>query len=283
MLSRKRQTRSGRHWPCEHASAGWALVRRSPACGLHRPARCRLPYCAALSLLFVSALAGAGEQGAGRSTGFAIGIEGEFRARSEEAALRRLADATRVARAMSSVPAIADLLGRARGVYIVPVYGRAAAGVGAAGGSGVLMIRRADGQWSNPAFFTMGGISVGLQAGTEGGPIALLLMNQKAVDSFRRRNNFALGADAGLTIVNYRRITAVSTAGDVIAWSGGKGLFGNAATLSINDIRYNQDLMRAHYGKPVTAQQVMLGAVHDPRADPLRNALGERGYGATAR
>lgn len=258
-------------------------MRQFPACGPQASAWCRLPYCAAVSLLFLSALAGAGEQDAGRSTRFAVGIEGEFRARSEEAAQRRLTDAARVARTMSSVPAIADLLGRASGVYIVPVYGRAAVGVSAAGGSGVLMIRRANGDWGNPAFFTMGGIGLGLQAGAEAGPIALLLMNQKSVDSFRKRDNFSLDADAGLTVVNYSRTTTASTAGDVLAWSGGKGLFGNAVSLSINDIRYNQDLMRAYYGKPVTAQQVIDDTTREPRANPLRNALGERGHGASGK
>lgn len=243
---------------------------------LARPARRRLPYCAAVSLLFLSASTGAAAQDEGRGTRFAVGIEGEFRARSEDAAQRRLEDAARVARTMSSIPAIAGLLDRAHGVYIVPVHVRAALGVGAAGGSGVLMIRRADGHWGNPAFFTMGGIGLGLQAGAEGGPIALLLMNRKAIDSFGRRNNFALGADAGLTVLNYSRMAAGSTAGDVLAWSGGQGLFGNAATLSVNDIRYNQELMQAHYGKPVPAQQVIAGAASDPRADALRAALGGR-------
>lgn len=247
---------------------------------LAHPARRRVPYCAAVSLLFLSALAGAGAQDAGRSPRFAVGIEGEFRARSEEAAQRRLEDAARVAHTMSSIPAMAGLLDRALGVYIVPVYGRAALGVSAEGGSGVLVIRRADGHWGNPAFFTMGGIGLGLQAGAEGGPIALLLMNQKAVDSFRKRNNFALSADAGLTMVNYSRMAAASTAGDVLAWSGGQGLFCNATTLSVNDIRYNEELMRAHYGKPVPAQQVIGSAVPDPRADALRTALGERGQAA---
>lgn len=247
---------------------------------LAHPARRCVPYCAAVPLLFLSALAGAGAQDTGRSTRFAVGIEGEFRALSEEAAQRRLAEATRVARTMSSIPGIADLLAAARGVYIVPVYGRAALGVGAAGGSGVLMIRRPDGHWGNPAFFTIGGISLGLQAGAEGGAIALLLMNQKAVDSFRKRNNFALGADAGLTVVNYSVVAAGSTAGDVLAWSGGQGLFGNAATLSVNDIRCNQELMQAYYGKPVPAQQVLGGAAPDPRADALRTALGGRGQAA---
>lgn len=241
-----------------------------------RRAHCPVLSCIALSLLFAAVFPDATAQDAARGNRFAVGIEGEFRALSEEAAGRRLAEAASAARIMSATPAIADLLARTRGVYIVPMYGRAAIGIGAAGGSGVLMTRRADGRWGNPTFFTMGGLGVGLQAGAEGGPIALLLMNQKAVDSFRKRNNFSLNADAGLTVINYRRMAAGSTAGDVVAWSGGKGVFGNAATVSINNIHYNQDLTHAHYGKPVSARQAIDSAAPDQRAHALRTALGER-------
>lgn len=166
------------------------------------------------------------------------------------------------------------LLHQALGVYIVPSYGRAALGVGAAGGSGVLLVKRADGSWGNPAFYNIGALSIGLQAGAEGGPIALLLMNPKAVDSVRKKNNFSLSADAGLTVVNFARVATGTVSGDVIAWSGNKGLFGNAATIAINDIHFNGKLTEAYYGKPTTALQALDSTQADPQADDLRKALG---------
>lgn len=199
----------------------------------------------------------------------------ETGAQRKEAAVRRVTDAIGVARTMTATPAIAELLGRAHGVYIVPTYGRAALGLGAEGGSGVLMTRHADGRWGNPVFYTIGGISAGLQAGAEGGPFALLLMNQKAVDHFRKRNNFSLSADAGLTVMNYARMAQETTAGDVVVWSGSKGLFGNAATVAIDGIRYNQRLTHAYYGKPITALEAMDGSTPEPQSDPLRKALGK--------
>ncbi|MGZ5182145.1 MAG: lipid-binding SYLF domain-containing protein [Ramlibacter sp.] len=200
---------------------------------------------------------------------------GDTATRRQQAAAKRLSDAAGVAGSMSAAPAMPDLLARARGVYIVPTYGRAALGVGAEGGAGVLIVRQSSGSWGNPAFFNLGGISLGLQAGAEGGAIALVLMNQKAVDSFRKRNNFSLSADAGITVVNFARMAQGSTTGDVVAWSGSKGLFGNAATVAINDIRYNQRLTEAYYGKPVTAMQAIDSSEPNPQADPLRRALGK--------
>jgi lipid-binding SYLF domain-containing protein len=64
-----------------------------------------------------------------------------------------------------------------------------------------------------------------------------------------------------------------TTTGDVVAWSGSKGLFGNAATVAVNDIRYNQRLTEAYYGKPVTALQAIDSTEPNPQADPLRRVL----------
>jgi lipid-binding SYLF domain-containing protein len=192
----------------------------------------------------------------------------------QQAAVKHVSDAVGVVHTMSNEAGMTALLGRARGVFIMPTYGRAALGVGGAGGAGVLMVRRADGGWGNPVFFDTGGLSIGLQAGVEGGPIALVLLNQKAAESFRNRNNFSLSADAGLTVVNFARMAQGSTAGDVVAWSGSKGLFGNAATVGINDVRYNQRLTEAYYGKPMTALQAIDSTETNPQADALRKVLG---------
>jgi lipid-binding SYLF domain-containing protein len=194
--------------------------------------------------------------------------------RRQQTAVKHVSDAVGVVNRMSAEPGMPGLLARARGVFIVPTYGRAALGVGGAGGAGVLMVRRADGTWGNPAFFNIGGLSIGIQAGAEGGPLALLLMNQKAVDSFRNRNNFSLSADAGLTVVNFARMAQGSTAGDVVVWSGSKGLFGNAVTVGINDVRYNQRLTEAYYGKPTTAPQAIDSTEINAQADALRKVLG---------
>jgi lipid-binding SYLF domain-containing protein len=192
---------------------------------------------------------------------------------TQQAAFKHVSDAVGVVHKMANEPGMANVVKQALGIYIVPSYGRAALGVGAAGGSGVLIVKRADGSWGNPAFFNIGALSIGLQAGAEGGPIALVLMNPKAVDSFRKKNNFALSADAGLTVVNYAKVASGSLRGDVIAWSGNKGLFGNVATIAVNDVRFNAKLTDAYYGKPTTATQAIDSTEVNPQADALRKAL----------
>ena len=197
---------------------------------------------------------------------------------SAAAATKHVDDAAAVVRRMASDPGLARLLAQAKGVYVMPAYGRAAFGLGASGGAGVFSARRADGAWSDPAFFNAGGISIGLQAGAEGGPVVLILNNDKAVSSFRQKNNFNLSADAGLTVVNWSR-QAAGTAGngDVVVWSGSKGLFGNVATLAINDVRFNQKATQAYYGKAATVTDVVEGKATNAHSDVLKQALAGAG------
>jgi lipid-binding SYLF domain-containing protein len=165
-----------------------------------------------------------------------------------------------------------DLMKQAAGVFIVPNLVKGALLVGAQGGEGVLLAHR-DGSWSDPAFLSVGSISVGAQAGGEAGPIIMLLMSDKALNDFIAANNFSLNANAGLTIVNYAaRGQAGVGKGDIVVWSGQKGaLIG--ASISGSDITQNQQADLNFYGRSVTTQQIIRGDVTNAAADQLRNAL----------
>lgn len=194
--------------------------------------------------------------------------------KDEAAATKHVDDAVAVVRRMESESGMSNLLQQAKGVFIVPTYGRAALGVGGSGGAGVLLVKRDGGTWSDPVFYNIGGINIGLQAGAEAGPIALVLNNDKAVDSFMQKNNFSLSADAGLTVVDWAK-TAQGTVGtgDVVAWAGTRGLFGNVASIGVNDIRFNQGQTNAYYGQAVAATDVVNGKVKNPQANALKQAL----------
>ncbi len=195
---------------------------------------------------------------------------------AESGAAKHVQDAIAVVRRIEGDATMQRVLQDAHGVFIVPTYGRAALGVGGQGGAGVLLVKQAGGTWSDPAFYNIGGISIGAQAGAEGGPIAFVLKNEKAVQRFTDKNNFSLSADAGLTVINWAKIAQGSTGeGDVVAWSGTKGLFGNVATLGVNDIRFNQKLTQSYYGKTASAADVIGGKVSNPAADNLKQALAE--------
>jgi lipid-binding SYLF domain-containing protein len=192
----------------------------------------------------------------------------------EETAMKHVSDAVAVAQRMLQEPRMRELLQQAKGVFIVPTYGRAALGVGASGGAGVLLIKRADGAWSDPAFYNLGGISAGAQIGAEAGAIALVLNNDKAVNKFMQKNSFSMSAAAGLTIVNWAKIAQGSVGdGDVVAWAGTKGLYGNLVAVGVSDIRYNQKLSNAYYHQSVSAADALAGKHTNANADTLKQTL----------
>lgn len=102
-------------------------------------------------------------------------------------------DATQTLRKMKADQGVKTLLSKAKGVFIVPDYGRGAVGVGIRGGEGALLGKEAD-QWNGPLFYDIGGISVGAQFGGEGGEIAMLLMSDQALRAFKADNTFSLNS-----------------------------------------------------------------------------------------
>lgn len=190
--------------------------------------------------------------------------------------------ATATVRKMENDRDLRQQIAQAKGVFVVPHFGRAALGVGAQGGEGVMLQRQANGQWGEPVFYNMGGLSAGLQAGASGGSVAFLLMNQKAVDSFKQENNFSLDANAGLSVIDWSARGQASVGkGDVVAWSDTKGLFGGAA-IGVSDIHWDKGETQAFYGQQTnTSPQAILegtSAVKTaPAAQSLKHALARAG------
>lgn len=196
-------------------------------------------------------------------------------AKSQQSAAGRVTAALEVVPQLEAEPRMKQLLQQAKGILIVPKFGRAALGVGAQGGAGLLLLKRADGSWSGPAFYDLGGLTVGLQAGGEGGAIAMVLNNDKAVAEFMKRTNFSLSAEAGLTVINWSKL-AMGTAGtgDVVAWSGTKGLFGDAVAIGLTGVRFNERLTNAYYGRTLAPKDITSAGLNNAQAKPLQEALG---------
>lgn len=189
-------------------------------------------------------------------------------------AQRRVAQAIDVIYQMQSKPGAGSLLSDAMGVLIVPDYTNVAFVVGSHSGVGVLLARH-NGHWSDPAFFTIGGVSFGLQAGTEVGPVAYVLMTSRAVQEFEDQSVKArLEGDVALTVaklsVDARIASTVPTA-DVIVWTGTAGVFGGLA-FNATDVVTNTSLDEAYYGS-ASISRILDGTVHNRLADGLRLAL----------
>lgn len=175
-----------------------------------------------------------------------------------------LREASEMVTTMKSEDKLKRLLTRSKGIFLVPNYGRGAVGIGARGGEGVLLVKRG-GQWSGPAFYNLGGISVGAQFGAEGGEIAMLLMSDKAVSAFKEENGFSMNADAKLTMVDYSAMAEASAnkGDDAVLWSSTAGAFAGVA-LGVTDISWDEEENAAFYSKGATPQAFIRGDLRAP-------------------
>lgn len=193
----------------------------------------------------------------------------------------RVDKAAAVVDQMKAEPKVNALLREAKGVLVVPDYGKAAWIVGGQGGVGVLTARLESDRWSDPAFYTLGGLSIGFQAGGAAGPVAFILMTDKAVRQFEdRTNRFSLGADAGLTVVAFSDQADIASSNgapaDVVAWSGTKGLFGGVS-VGATDVVMNTALDQSYYhNDAVTPREILAGDVTAGGGHVLRRALETR-------
>lgn len=160
----------------------------------------------------------------------------------------------------------------AKGIFLVPQMLKGGVVVGGSGGSGVLLVKNEDGSdWSYPAFYTMGAVSLGLQIGAESSQVMLLVMTEKGMDSMLT-SSFKLGADvtiaAGPVGVGAKAVTA-----DILSFALSKGAYGGVS-LSGGVIKTRDSWNEIYYGKQVSPADIFIRkTVANPAADALRNEL----------
>lgn len=187
-------------------------------------------------------------------------------------AIESLNKAKEVIGQMEADSRLKKLMQQAKGVFIVPQYTKAGLGIGGEGGAGV-MVASHNGEWSSPAFYDLGGISVGAQAGVETGAVALLLMTDKAVSNFMEKNKFSVDAEAGLTIAKYNAQANIDVGrDDVVMWTDTQGAF-VGGTIGASDIRFDDDENAALYQPGVTAADILRGKVSSEDGKTLTAAL----------
>ena len=84
-------------------------------------------------------------------------------------AAKDVGKAARLIQRMHSTPQLAKLPNEAKGIFVVPKFGRGAVGVDGEGGVGLLLLTH-NNRWSDHAFYELGGVSVGAQIGGERPP-----------------------------------------------------------------------------------------------------------------
>jgi len=101
---------------------------------------------------------------------------------------------------------------KAKGFLIIPELLQGAFWIGGSGGRGVLVVKdKTTGDWSQPAFYTIGSASIGVQFGGEKSEIIMMVFTQKAdvmtdfVSFVRSKGAFAgISIEGAIVKANYK-------------------------------------------------------------------------------
>lgn len=170
-------------------------------------------------------------------------------------------------------------LSQAKGVLVIPTLLKAGFFVGGEGGSGVLLAKGKSGQWSYPAFYTLGAASIGIQFGGQISETMLIIMTSKGLNSIIN-NKVTLGGELNAAVGPYgfgiEGATSTALGADIITYSVGKGAFVGGG-LEGSVIEKRDGMNQGYYNDArATPEAIVLQGKHkNANADPLRNTLAE--------
>jgi SH3 domain-containing YSC84-like protein 1 len=174
---------------------------------------------------------------------------------------KQLDAAAQVLQSMSNqVPS--SLLKQAKCIAVIPKMTKGGFIVGGKHGNGVVSCRTSSG-WSAPAFISMTGASVGLQAGGEHQDI-LLLMNSQGEQELKS-GHWELGGEAAAAGPSGGSAADASTGwkAPVLSYANSNGAFAGADVGGAK-LGADEDTIHKEYGGNTTFQAVLEGQVQPP-------------------
>ncbi|MBW2449034.1 MAG: lipid-binding SYLF domain-containing protein [Deltaproteobacteria bacterium] len=140
---------------------------------------------------------------------------------------------------------------KAKGFLIIPELLQGAWFIGGSGGRGVLVVKdKKTGDWSQPAFYTIGSLSFGIQFGGEKSEIIMVVFSQKGLDRLYS-SSFKFGGDASIAVGPVGGGAKADVMTDFVSFMRSKGAF---AGISLEGaiVKANYDWNEAYYGKKVS-------------------------------
>ncbi len=148
----------------------------------------------------------------------------------------------------------------AKGVMIVPSLLKASFLIGGEGGSGVLLSRDAEKGWSDPAFYTLGAGSIGLQMGIQDSQVVFVIMTDKGLEAMIEKQ-VKLGVDASIAVgpegAGVKGATTAGLGADIYSFSMTRGVFAGASFEGSVAIERN-DWNRSYYGAGATPWAIVM-------------------------
>ncbi|MCG6973261.1 MAG: lipid-binding SYLF domain-containing protein [Desulfobacterales bacterium] len=164
-------------------------------------------------------------------------------------------------------------LPQAKGLLIIPESLQGAWFIGGSGGRGVLVVKdEKTGDWSQPAFYTVGSLSFGIQFGGEKSEIIMIVFTQKGLDKLYS-SSFKFGGDASIAVGPVGGGAGVDVMTDFVSFVRSKGAFAGVS-LQGAIVKVNYDWDEAYYGQKVSPSGIIKQKlVSNPGSAALRNAI----------
>lgn len=145
---------------------------------------------------------------------------------------------------------------KARALFIIPRLGKGGLIFGGSGGRGLVVVKDAEtGIWSQPAFYTVGSASIGLQIGGQESEVIYLVMSDSGMSALMD-TKFQVGAD-GTVVGGPVGLGAQAATTDLLSFSRGQGLFaGITAEGTVIQPDYKRNW--AYYGETVSTSEILL-------------------------
>jgi len=155
------------------------------------------------------------------------------------------------------------LMARAYGIAVIPNVVKVAAVVGGRRGSGAMVVRDANGKFTDPIMISLTGGNVGWQIGVQSTDIVLVFTTRKGIEGITD-GKLTLGADASVAAGPVGRSASAATdqnfTAEVYSYSRNRGLFAGVAldgSILAIDSKSNKGL----YGKTAPAADIIAGTI----------------------
>jgi lipid-binding SYLF domain-containing protein len=156
------------------------------------------------------------------------------------------------------------LLRNAHGLVVIPSMIKLGWMIGGRHGSGVMLVKKEDGSWSQPIFVSLTGASFGFQFGAQSSDVVLAFKKDKSIRNILE-GKLTLGAETSVAAGPVGREASASTdaqlRAEIYSWSRARGLFAGVS-LDGSILRVDDARNASFYQTPeVSPEQILAGSV----------------------
>ena len=182
-------------------------------------------------------------------------------------------DTLKILNQNSDIKHFEKYLSKSRAILIFPEVYEGGFIFGAKGGNGILLIKKGE-KFSGPFFYSLGGLSIGLQAGAKSGRVVMTVMTQRGVKSILKER-VKLGVDVDAVVVTGGvGYSAESTPrlADVYSFSDNDGLF-VGASIEGSYLQPRNDLNKVIYKKNLSPDEIIKYQSFNKETDDLTKII----------